>query len=41
MFQIPASMPAATYFVDVAVFNGTWSTMYIDAWYTTSFAVTP
>jgi hypothetical protein len=39
IFQIPASLPPGTYFVDVAVFNGSWSTLYVYSWHEASFTV--
>src|SRR5262249_53497089 len=40
VFTIPASMPVGTYYVDVAVFNESWSTNYVYAWHQASFTVT-
>jgi hypothetical protein len=39
IFQIPASLPPGTYYVDVAVFNGSWSTLYVYSWHEASFTV--
>jgi hypothetical protein len=38
---IPTTMPTGTVYVQVGVFNGSWSTLYTWAYHTTSFAVTP
>jgi hypothetical protein len=39
IFQIPTTLPPGTYYVDVAVFNGSWSTLYVYAWHEASFTV--
>lgn len=39
IFQVPASLPPGTYYVDVAVFNGSWSTLYVYGWHEASFTV--
>ena len=41
VFQVPPSLPAGTYFVDVAVFSKGWATMYAYQWHATSFGVVP
>jgi hypothetical protein len=41
VFQVPPSLPAGTYFVDVAVFSKGWATMYAYQWHAASFGVTP
>jgi hypothetical protein len=41
VFTIPSTMAAGTYYVDVAVFNGTWTTLYTYGYHKASFTVTP
>jgi hypothetical protein len=41
VFQVPPSLPAGTYFVDVAVFSKGWATMYVYEWHAASFSVVP
>jgi hypothetical protein len=37
--EIPTTIPAGTYHVDVALFNAVWSAMYVYEWHATSFVV--
>jgi hypothetical protein len=39
VFQIPATLAPGTYYVDVAVFSGNWSTLYVYGWHKASFTV--
>jgi len=41
VFPIPTTMPAGTYYVDIAVFNGSWSTLYVYGWHKAPVTVTP
>ena len=41
VLQVPPSLPAGTYFVDVAVFSKGWATMYAYEWHAASFGVVP
>jgi hypothetical protein len=39
VFQIPSTLPTGTYFVDVAIFSGNWSTLYVYGWHKATFTV--
>jgi hypothetical protein len=41
VFQVPPSLPAGTYYVDVAVFSKGWATLYAYQWHAASFDVAP
>jgi hypothetical protein len=41
VFQVPPSLPAGSYYADLAVFSKSWTTMYLYEWHGSSFGVLP